>query len=442
MKYLLAVLFLLLFSNHLFSQDSYEMSLQECIDYAFENSPSIKNSKLNVDLATAQVKETTGVGLPQVALEANFNDFLEIPTTFLPGEFSGQPKGTFTPVKFGQQYSTSVGVNVNQLLFDASYILSIKGSKVFKELAIIRNEQSEQELITNVSKAYYSALLTTENLVLLTANKLRLEKILNDTKAYYDNGFVEKLDVDRLQFEFNKVLVEEKRLVGFAALGYSLLKFQMGMPIEAKLRLTESLTEIKAEKLFESEETHSNIQLKLLDQQIVFQSLQVKNAKYAFLPSLSTFLNTNLNSASDAFDRPTFQENSYTSTLIGLGFRWNLFNGGSKFARISKSKIELDQLNNSKDLLELRIQIQIEQARINYSSNIELLQLQKKNIELAKEIFRVEEIKYNEGLGSNTDLIIAETNLKESSLNYTQAYFDALIAKLELENALGTLSNQ
>src|SRR5690349_150075 len=70
---------------------TYSFNLQECLEYAYQNNDSLKNAQLDIESAKYKVKETIGIGLPQVSGTANLQDFLKIPTTLIPGDFFGQP---------------------------------------------------------------------------------------------------------------------------------------------------------------------------------------------------------------------------------------------------------------------------------------------------------------------------------------------------------------
>ncbi len=103
------------------NNQTFNFSIQECVNYAYEHQNTVVNSGLDVKSAEYKVKETTGIGLPQVSGTAGIQDYLKIPTTLLPGEFFGAP-GTFVPVKFGVKYQSNLGVNLSQKLFDGSYL--------------------------------------------------------------------------------------------------------------------------------------------------------------------------------------------------------------------------------------------------------------------------------------------------------------------------------
>ena len=98
---------------------SYNLSLKEAIDYAQTHQSAILNAKLDQEIAKNTVRQTIGIGLPQISGNANFQDFIKVPTNLLPGEFFGQP-GTQVPVQFGVKYQSLVGLDLNQLIFDGS----------------------------------------------------------------------------------------------------------------------------------------------------------------------------------------------------------------------------------------------------------------------------------------------------------------------------------
>ncbi len=152
-------------------------SLQEAIDYAQKYHSSIQNAKIDEEIAANTVKQTIGIGLPQVSGNVNFQDFIKVPTSLVPGEIFGQP-GRLLPVQFGVKYQSSFGLELNQLLFDGTYIVGLQASKTYRELSMKSLKRSRIETSVAVTKAYYSVLVSNEQLNLLDANMVRLKKIV------------------------------------------------------------------------------------------------------------------------------------------------------------------------------------------------------------------------------------------------------------------------
>jgi outer membrane protein len=123
MRYKLLSLFICLVASlpGFAQQDSvpFNLSLQEAIDYAQSHQKTILNARIDEEIARNTVRQTIGLGLPQVSGNANFQDFIKLPTSLLPGEIFGQP-GTQIPVQFGVKYQSTFGLDVSQMLFDGS----------------------------------------------------------------------------------------------------------------------------------------------------------------------------------------------------------------------------------------------------------------------------------------------------------------------------------
>ncbi|WP_379085057.1 TolC family protein [Pedobacter sp. UC225_65] len=222
-------------------------SLQEAISYAQKHQVSIINAQIDEQIAKNTVKQTIGIGLPQVSASANFQDYLKVATSLLPGEFFNAP-GTFVPVKFGVKYNSSIGLDVNQLLFDGSYLVGLQASKTYKELSVKSTNRTRIETAVAVSKAYYSVLVSTEQLSLIDANLASLTKSLNDADALFKNGFAEKIDVDRLSVLKNNLLTEKENVIRLLALNVNVLKFQMGMSVNSMLTLTDKIGSVNLDK--------------------------------------------------------------------------------------------------------------------------------------------------------------------------------------------------
>ncbi len=419
---------------------SASFTLQEAIEYAQNHNSSILNARIDEDIASNTVKQTIGIGLPQLSGNANFQDFIKVPTNLLPGEFFGQP-GTQVPVKFGVKYQSSAGLELNQILFDGTYLVGLQASKTFKELSTKSLKRSRIETAVSVTKAYYSVLVSNEQLSLLDANLLRLKKSLNDTKELFKNGFVEKIDVDRLTVMFNNLETERENVIRLLALNVNLLKFQMGMPIQSQLILKDSIAGLQIDEIPVTADTgayRNRIEYSLIQTRKKLNELDLKRYKSQLLPTLSAFGNTSqsfqANNFSNLYDR------SFPSTVVGLRLSVPLISGGIKLYQIRNARLEI--LKTENDLMNLRngIDLEVDQARTTYVNGLKSLENQRRNMDLAKEVLRVTEIKYEQGVGSSIEVNTAETSLKEAQNNYINALYDLLINKVNVDRSLGRLN--
>lgn len=415
-------------------------SLQEAIAYAQTHQVNILNSKIDEQIAINTVKKTIGIGLPQVSANASFQDFLTVPTSLLPGDFFGAP-GTFVPVRFGVKYNSSIGLEASQLLFDGSYLVGLKASRTYKELSVKNTGRNRIETTVAVTKAYYSVLVSNEQLALIDANLERLKKSLNDTEQMFKNGFVEKIDVDRLSVLNNNLLTERENVIRLLALNVNLLKFQMGMTVGSMLTLKDKISDIKIDQtqvLANGEVFNKRIEYSLLQTQKKLNELDVKRYKSLFLPSLAAFGSTSANYQNDRFRN--LYDTRFPTTVVGLKLSVPLISGGQKLYDLRNAKLESLKTDNVIVNLENAINLEVSQAQTSYLNGQKSLENQKRNMDLAKEVLRVTKIKYDQGVGSSLEVTTAETSLKEAQNNYINALYDMLINKVNLDQALGNIT--
>jgi outer membrane protein len=421
--------------------EPYQFSLQQAIEYALKHQSAVLNADIDVQIAKNKVNETTGIGLPQVSTNFSFQDFVKVPTSLIPGEFFGEPAGTFIPVQFGVKYQSTLGLEASQLLFDGSYLVGLQASKTYKELSIRNSKRTKIETAVAVTKAYYSVLVSNEQLNLLDANLLRLKKSLNDTEAYFKNGFVEKIDLDRLKVLSNNLETERQNVIRLLDLNTKLLKFQMGMPIDAGLKLMDGIADIQidTEVLLPDSNAYSNrVEYSLLQTQKKLNELNLKRYKSEFLPSIVAFGSTSSIYQNNDFSQ--LYDKRFPTTVVGLRLSLPIISGGQRIFKIKSAALEVKKSANDLSNAKNGINLEIAQAKTSYQNGYQSLENQKRNMELSKEVLRVAKIKYEQGVGSSLEVTSAETALKESQNNYINALYDLLINKVNLDRALGKIT--
>lgn len=193
-------------------------TLEQCIEYAKKNNISSVNAGLDEDIANAKVKETIGIGLPQVSGSASINHNEKLRRFFTTydqnGGFidlSGVPGIQDGDVVAAQNFfqlksSGDAGININQIIFNGSYVVGLQASQAYKDLAYKSSNLTEEQLVQGVMKAYYAVLINKERTELFSSNIARVDSLLRNTKALYENGFAESIDPDRIQVTLNNLI--------------------------------------------------------------------------------------------------------------------------------------------------------------------------------------------------------------------------------------------
>lgn len=447
--YLMLVALLLAWSAGYAQQQAMPLSLQESINYALQNRASLQATRNEEKIAKAQVGEIRATGLPQIdaTLDAG-NNFVQ-QQNFLPAEFfqnpddpNSPPPGTFVPVTFTPAYTSNATVSGSQLLFDGTYLIGLKAAKTYTELSRKTTTQSEIEVAEQVSKAYYGVLVNRERLELLNQNLVRLDTLLYQTQVMFENGVAEKLDVDRLRVQLNNLRVEQQKTQRLMQVSENLLKFQMGLNQSQPVALTDELAEVEIDmaKLYPQSFNYSNrIEYSLLETQRDLAELDLRNRRAGYLPKL--FLNARYGylAAGNDFSNITKTDNYLEFGYVGGQLRLPIFDGLRKHYQIQQAKIALDNTKLGFETLRQTIDLELEQSSTELKNALDVLDAQQENLALANEIARVAKIKFQEGVGTNLEVVTAETDLREAQTNYYSAMYDALIAKVNLERATGTL---
>ncbi len=447
MKKLILILLAGLLSLTTFSQttdsSSFSFSLQQALKYALENQKDVKNAIIDEQLAQKKVNEIMGMGLPQINASFDLREFIEIPTSLIPADFFGGAPGTFAAVKFGTKYNATAGLDASQLLFSGDYFLGIKASKAFVEISQKSTQRTKIETSATVAKAYYTVLVNEERIKLMNATVARIKKTMEDTKALLDNGFVEKLDYDRLIVTYNNLMTEQEKVQRLLQLGTYLLKYQMGMDINANLTLTDKLVDIKLEITNEVSaqkfDYEKRVEYGLFETQYKLAQLDLKRQRLSYLPTAFAYGSVSGAAQRNEFDIFDTDKKWYPTSLIGAKVTMPIFNGFQRHSKNQQAKLSVLKSENEIDFIKKSIDLEIASSTTILQNATMSLENQKKNIAIAEDVVNVSKLKFQQGVGSNLEMIAAETALKEAQTNYFNALFDALVAKIDFDKATGNL---
>jgi len=435
-----------LFAQKIVAQGTNQFTLQQCIDYSLENYNDVKNGQLDIQSAEAKVGEIRGVGLPHLSGSASINDNPELKRMFLQGGTTIAPPGSdpnsvvAMPNFFQLRSSGDVSLNLSQLLFDGSYLVGLKAANVYKDLATKSLLQTKIQVVENVTKAFYVVLINQEQLELVKANVARLDTLLSNTQAYQKQGFVEEIDVNRIEVARNNLQAELTKFNQIYEVTYLLLKFQMGMPLSDTLSLSGNIKDVQLETLDVNMlvSPENRVEYSLLKTQKQLSLLDVKNNKAKYMPSLSGFA-TGGYTRSDLNIGKVLQNHWYSYMMWGVSMNISILEGGSKHYRLKQAKYQYAKSENNLEQFGQTVDLQVKQAVYSLNNELENLKIQKRNLDLANKVVSVSKIKYTAGTGSNLEVIDAENAFKQAQTNYYNAAYGVLVAKINYEKSTGTL---
>lgn len=438
-------------------------TVEQAVDYAKKNSVQVKNALLDILIQKQVNRDVTSIALPQINGTASITRNLDIPVQTIPNFIApatyqvlideGVKNGSGQPVTmpssgfgnllfpFGNPWNSNVGVTLSQIVFDGQVFIALKARNGTISLQERIAELTEENIKANVYKVYYQLVAGKTQIELLDANIERLEKLKHDVQLMYDNGFTERLDIDKLSVQVANLQTEKLKADNMIKNGYSGLKLLMGMPIQDSLVLTDKLDDdqVKEGILEASQFKYSDrkdFQISTITNEL--NGLNVRRYKLSQIPTFALVGGYSKQAQRTKFD--IFGKGDwFTSSYIGLQMKVPIFNGFALQARKQQARLELQKTRNQTEALKISIDGEVENAKNNFIAATATMDFQKKNMALAEKVYDQTKKKYEIGTGSTTEINTAQLDLKTAQTNYITALYEAVIAKVDFLKATGKL---
>ncbi|NIG55239.1 TolC family protein [Chitinophaga sp. Cy-1792] len=418
---------------------TYAFNLPDCISYGLAHHHDVVNAHLDVKFSEEQVKEATSKLLPHGNISASLNDNLKLATTFIP-DFTDTALKKQVPVQFGTKLNSGLTGEIDQTIFNSDYFLGLKASRVYKDLSRKTLKQTNIEIIVAVTNAYYAVLTNQENIRLTKSNLQQLTKTLQDIRNRYEQGVAERIDVDRIQVSYNNTVTQVGNQIRLLVYALQLLKFQMGMPQENQLTLTETIKDLDAAYFLADTvdyRTEDRIEYSMQQTQIALYELQLKSKKMQYLPSINGFVNYGWNWFAQKFDN--LYKVGYGASVLGVSLTWPIFTGFERVHQIRENEITVKKSKNDLDYLTQQINIQVNSANTDYLNNKDNFVTAKKNMDLTQGIYDRIVLKFDQGVSTSLDVLSAENELTKARTDYITAMLNILISKTALDKAMGKI---
>jgi outer membrane protein TolC len=445
------------------AQDStITLSVKEAVDYAKKNSMQVRNSLIGIELQRQQNKEITAAAYPQLTGSVGSNYYPNVAVQRFPNFIAAAAYGVlvqegvkngsdqpivapndfgFVEVQFGTKYTASAGVDFSQLLFDGQVFVGLQARSTAIKFASKTAEVTQEQIKANVYKIYYQVLAGRQQLSTIDANITRFEQLLDDTKEIFKNGFAEKLDVSKAEVSLTNLRTEKLRVENTLESAMIGLKLLIGMPVNNQLVLTDTLPEdIYSEEVLDTRFTYNERpEYEQLSLSRKLNEYNVRRYKLSYLPTVSLSSSYYQIAQRNQFNFFKAGEPWFPSSSVGVRINVPIFDGLAKAARVRTARLQLEQANNNLQNLELSIDREIAEARLGIRTAAAAMEYQKKNMQLAEEVYNQTKLKYEQGLGSNLEITNSQAELTTAQNNYYSALYDAIIARVDFLRATGKL---
>jgi len=373
------------------------VSLEEAIAFGEQNNRTVQKASMEVQKAYKEKWSTIAIGLPQISASANYQNFIELPTSLIPAQFFGGKEGEFAEVQFGTPQTMDAGVTMQQLIFDGSYIVGLQASNIFLMISQNVLEKTLLEVRKSIVNSYSTVLLVRENIDFLEKNKTNLNKNLEELNQLFRNGFEEEESVEQLRLTLSSIETQLRYAKNLERISLDMLKLLMGFPTQSPLLLSDTLEALTNESLFNASAPDNinldyNIDVKIAQNNLLSENLLYKYERSKNLPRLSAFLNGNYTGNSQSFTFTQADQKWFGAALFGVNLQVPLFSSLKRRALSQKAKIAVSQAETELTETKERISIEIQAAENDYKLAVENYFTNKENLRLAT---RIEQKKSN-----------------------------------------------
>lgn len=411
------------------------LTLDEAIELALKQNKSIVVAKLNMQRAESQVTEAYGSAMPSLSVNAGFNHNIQLPVFFFPNPVTGE----VGPLRVGQTNVYAMTAQVQQVLFNGAVFTAIQSSKIYTDAAGAQLDAAVAEVVTETKKKYYQAVAAAAYYNVAVTTLENVKKTRETITALFNEGLVAEFDKIRADVAVANVepLVLEAESGRYAA--QAALQTYLAMDLSDTVEVSaENLPEIADLPNIEEAVRRamaSNYDLQALNLQIEVAKKMIDIQASDYYPTLAAFGQWQQQGQSDTFN----DWRSATSSLVGLNFSMNIFNGLRTKAKVEQSQIDVATAEQRKaqitDLIELQTRTIINQL----GSSKARIAAQTSTVSQAQRGYDISQIRYKEGTGSLLEISDAETALSRARVNEISARLDYHTTKADYDRVTGQI---
>ncbi|MFC2160254.1 TolC family protein [Acidobacteriota bacterium] len=433
-KSFLCIALILSGSLFAYSQEKMTLTLMESIQLALSQNPSLLASEERVEGARSMIKEAAAGFFPSLSATGLRSLKEKVFSLEFPSLIPGQPPET-VELDFTRDNQLSFSLSVP--IYAGGRLTSGYNQAKYNHLSSEESlRQSEYMTIFNTKQAFFGVLLAQEFVKVSEEAVSVAEKHLLNVKTLYEVGMASKFDLLRSEVQLANLKPQQIRAKNSVKVAELSLKTLLGLDLAQSVEIRGELTYEPFDPNLEEALTSALVKRPEI-QQLKYQKMMA--GEMLKMSKASKFPTVAIQGAYNVWaDKLTFKEEDWQSYYsVNLALSVPIFSGFMTKAQIAKSKSLIKELEFSKKGLEDMILFEVRQAVLRLSEARESLLSQEKNVEQAMESLRIAELNYSEGLATTLDVSSVQSALTQAKTNYSQALYDYVMSRAELDKAIG-----
>ena len=416
-------IFAVVHSNHCLADDKNVITISEGLKLATDHNRLIKIASISKDIASADTLAARSRLLPSINASLN--------QTYL----ASQPGARFSTLEAftSEKDSLSYGINIYQTIYDfGANISRYEASKTYLDLTKLDFVRIRNLVALDFINTYFN-LLETEKMVLVAQKEVeRFESHLKAAQSLYDEGIITKNDLLQAEVMLSDARQRLLTMKNRRSVNASQINNILARPIHADVQVVDVPTAtsevVELEKAWDMAGKERS-EIKIIDHELRIIDFQETVTKSEYYPTLFA-------QGGYSYTENRYQFPSDNWSLI-FGIHLNVFSGGSTKAEVSKVLYEREQLLEQKRKLIDDINIEVEKSYLDLKNALEKIRVTKDSVDQAEENLRINKIRYEEGIGTSTDVVDAITLLAKAETNYYRAVYELKRGHAGLLYAMG-----
>ena len=405
------------------------LTLDRAIEIALDENPTIRIAEEDIRLKEMTKLETTLGLLPEANLSGSYQRTIEKQTMVMNN----------MQFKVGVNNMYSGGLSISLPVFAPALYKSMNLTRTDVELAVESARASKQDLVCQVTKAFYQLMLAQDSYEVLQKALAQSEDNYRIVSAKYDEGRVSEYDKISAEVQMRNLqpsVISARNAVDLSNLQ---LKVLMGVTADVDIEVEGNLKDYE-EGMYatmigtDSLSLRNNSSLLQLDlnSRLLKNTLDIQNQ--SFLPNVALQFNYMYTCMADNFDFQNYNWNPYANVALSVSIPLFKY---SNFSTVKKTRVQMNQLQMNRDYAERQLEMQKNTYLKNMTACAELVSSNKEAIIQAQKGRDIAQTLYDVGRGTVLELNSAEVALTQSELTYSQSVYDWLTAKADLDKLLG-----
>jgi len=425
------------------------LSLQESIDAAMAENLGVKAAEEKVETAKQKINEARAGFMPVLSASGSYMFFGKLPTMELDlglppevmamfGVEDTQDSGP-SEIETGSEDTYRAGLSLQQPIFTWGQILNnYKQSKLSLEASKQELEAVKQQTILDVTAAFYGVLLTEKLVNVGNMAVAQVEAHLKIANNLLDAGVATNFDVLRAKVRLANTKSRFIRVQNGLRLAKDNLKNIIDMDMDTQITAVGELAyyplELSLDQLIESAMSNRPELKQLQFQELVGEKF-VSLAKAGNKPNLAMIGNYSYDSYAETLGDAFKKDEWNNSWNVGLALQIPIFDGLATRARVKQAKSGLRQIQIGREQLANGIRLEVRASFFGFQESKELLKEQDETVQQAEESLRIANLRYENGMITNIELMDAELAFTQTQINHSNALHDYVIAIARLEKA-------